>query len=422
MKVKRFVGVFGLLIAAGLPVVDSQNQTDAQGSDRTTAGPVAPREPTTGTGGDSRVSRARSADDYPVTPGDVYQLTLRRGVEPELVEVTVAADYSVNLGAIGSINAEGLTFPELEDRVEDLASEAYPASFPRLRIQQVASFEILATGELSEPGVFSVDGPVRLDQMMRRYFTDYSAVRSIQLIRRSGMERTLDLYAAREEGELSQNPYLQPGDRIQVSRLEELPVVFFEGAVQAQIRDEQLEAGGSIANQLRYEFLPGETLREAARTISPAFLATAELSQAFLVRAGSGERLPVDLNRILYSEDAPREIPLERNDRIVVPFRQYFVTVSGAVANPGQYPYIPDRGYEYYLGLAGGTAPQRHIGENPRITSIEGERKPDDAVIEPEDNIFFASTNPIYHLSPILGVASTVLSTIALYLSVQGSF
>ncbi len=98
----------------------------------------------------------------------------------------------------------------------------------------------------------------------------------------------------------------------------------------------------------------------------------------------------------------------------MIPFRQPQVVVSGAVSNPGSFQFVPNRGYEYYLRLAGGIDGQRRIGRNPRILGADGEKRPDHAMIEPGDTIHFTSNHPWYHVGPVFTVVSTVLSTYAL--------
>ena len=64
--------------------------------------------------------------------------------------------------------------------------------------------------------------------------------------------------------------------------------------------------------------------------------------------------IPIDLEKILFNYDYKFEEVCQKNDELMIPFFQSFVTVSGAVLNPGRYPYIPDRTWEYYVNLAGG--------------------------------------------------------------------
>ncbi|MEX2443979.1 MAG: SLBB domain-containing protein, partial [Alkalispirochaeta sp.] len=371
-------------------------------------------------------------------------------------------------------------------------------------------FEVFISGEVTQAGFEDVRSLDRLSRVVGPYMTDYSSRRDVTVRSATGAEQTYDLFRALRYGERDQNPYLQPGDTVIVSRrdrqvqitgeverpgtyqllpdeqlqtlIEEyaggltsiadptnvsivsvaepseeegddasgfynrdynlttqpagsvelndrdrinvpsreefLPAVFFEGAVRGTLTEDETVAttNATQSDQYRHQFRPGETVADAVRAIRGRFLTTADLSAAFLER--EDQQIPIDIAEMLFSDRIPRTPELQRNDRIVIPFRQYFVTVSGAVNSPGQYPYIPDRGYQYYLGLAGGTNPQRHIGENPRIRDVQGDRRPDSATINPEDDIFFRSNNPIYHLSPILGVASTILSTIAIFMSI----
>jgi protein involved in polysaccharide export with SLBB domain len=60
---------------------------------------------------------------------------------------------------------------------------------------------------------------------------------------------------------------------------------------------------------------------------------------------------------MLYDSSYRSEYYVEANDVLVIPFRQYFVTV----AKPGRYPYMPDRDWEYYIALAGGFDPVRNM-------------------------------------------------------------
>jgi len=50
------------------------------------------------------------------------------------------------------------------------------------------------------------------------------------------------------------------------------------------------------------------------------------------------------------------------------------VTVAGAVAVPGRYPYIPDRDWSYYINLAGGFNPERNSSEKVTITDLNGRK------------------------------------------------
>lgn len=208
-------------------------------------------------------------------------------------------------------------------------------------------------------------------------------------------------------------------DRVSVPNRDDfLPVVFFEGAVGGG-REELGEE--STSDQVRYQFRPGETLSNAVRSIASRFTPVSDLENAYMLRETVIGPISVDLREFLYSRNLENDIILKPLDRIVVPFRQFFVTVSGAVTLPGQYPYIPDRHYEYYLGLAGGTDPNRNIGARPRIHDVSGARRSPSDYIEPEDDIFFPTNNPLAYLSPFATVVGTTVSVVSLVLTLTSN-
>ena len=64
-------------------------------------------------------------------------------------------------------------------------------------------------------------------------------------------------------------------------------------------------------------------------------------------------------------------------DTLIIPFRQYLISVAGAVMDPGRYPYIPDRTWEYYIGLAGGFVNEKNMREVVKIRDINGKNRSD---------------------------------------------
>ena len=66
-----------------------------------------------------------------------------------------------------------------------------------------------------------------------------------------------------------------------------------------------------------------------------------------------GEEIPVD-GTLAFATVEKGSTVLQQGDVVVLPFSKLFVTVNGAVQNPGNYAYVPGESAEYYIGLAGG--------------------------------------------------------------------
>jgi protein involved in polysaccharide export with SLBB domain len=170
---------------------------------------------------------------------------------------------------------------------------------------------------------------------------------------------------------------------------------------------------------MEHPFYEGETLGNAALANAGRFTASSDLANAYVIR--NGRHIAMDLRRYIYYNDFARDIALENGDVIIIPFRQYFVLVSGAVKLPGKYPYVPDRQADYYINLAGGRDDLQNNGRGVSITDMNKKKIKDNAMIEPETIIwvptnrftaYFNQYGPI--ITTILSIVSTALAIFAI--------
>lgn len=281
--------------------------------------------------------------------------------------------------------------------------------------------QVRVSGEVRKPGTYQLLPGENLAELLDNYadgLTVNGDPTDIQITRfqvgddQVSQTQFVNAEQLEEFGLLDQDQVTVP------NRNDFLPVAFFEGAVGGG-KEELGEE--STSDQIRYQFRPGESLSYAVRNLAHRFTPVSDLENAYLVRQNAPGVIAVDLREFLYSRVLENDILLEPLDRIVVPFRQFFVTVSGAVALPGQYPYIPDRTYEYYVGLAGGADPNKNLGGRPRLRDVNGARRALSAYVQPEDNIFMPTNNPLAYLSPVATVVGTAVSVISLVLALTGN-
>ena len=332
---------------------------------------------------------------------------------------------------------------------------------------------VFVTGEVTKSSWVGITGLTRLRDVVTPLLTRYSSIRDVKVKTADGFEKTYDLFKADRYGDLSQDPFLRPGDEIRLSKLtnpatiqgevkrpgvyqllsgeglkelievyaegftekantsritllhyfsdtspvgeklqfdytaspnialrpydvvsvpslqELLPVVWFEGAVGLSSVGSSPETSQRIA----YNFVPGETASQAALNNRKLFSAVSDLAYSYIVHA-DGSQTPVNLAKFIYDYDLTNDVPLKANDTIIVPFRQFFVTVSGAVRIPGRYPYIPKRTWDYYIGLAGGFDTDKNSGQKITIYDVKSQKV---AIagreIQPEDNIVAESNS-----------------------------
>jgi protein involved in polysaccharide export with SLBB domain len=352
-----------------------------------------------------------------------------------------------------------------------------------------------------------VKGPVeatawaltRLSSALGTSPTDYASFRDIRIRAAGGQIRTYDLFKARRLGDLSQDPYLRPGDTIILSRaprqvtlegaverpghyqllpveeLQELvenygsgfttaadrsrlelarlvnsvhasgdklnlspedyaqnypledsdvitvpaitnlrPVLFVEGAIGTSAA-----ASPTAASRQVVAFNQGDDYAALIRRNSGWFTAVSDTRNAYIIR---GDRqIPLNLNPVLYDANYRVELLVESNDTLVIPFRQYFVTVAGAVYAPGRYPYIPDRTWDYYIALAGGFIPEKNASEAVTIRDISGQPLKKTDYISPEAIITAKSNNFLYYFGIYAPIIATTLSLISASLALYNT-
>jgi protein involved in polysaccharide export with SLBB domain len=221
---------------------------------------------------------------------------------------------------------------------------------------------------------------------------------------------------------------LQNGDVIRVpSGIQFLPAVLFQGAVRNRsdttfsINSEEAEPlPVSIQNdegygELLVRFSSGELLSEVVQRISGDFLPEADLENALLIEGrNSSSSLSINIKQLMQSRDSEYDRTLNDGDRIIIPFSQRFVVVSGAVRNTGRFPYIPGRSYQYYLALAGGVNPSQRWGIRPSVFDREGNRKSRREPLQPEDRLHFSTNSPFFFIAPVATVLSVIASIISL--------
>ena len=115
---------------------------------------------------------------------------------------------------------------------------------------------------------------------------------------------------------------------------------------------------------------------------------------------------------MLYDSSYRSTYFVKENDVLIIPFRQYFVTVAGAVAIPGRYPYIPDRSWDYYVALAGGFNVDKNARSSVINQEITGRRLNKSDVITPESIITAKTNSFLYYFNQYAPIITTTLSLI----------
>lgn len=214
-------------------------------------------------------------------------------------------------------------------------------------------------------------------------------------------------------------------DRIVVpEKTDYLPVVFIEGAVQPDIEDLSRNNNSNISHSqlLTVPIKEGDSLYYLLWQRKDKIQSTADLSNAFIHRPSIGEVIPVDLQALLYEYNTKDDIILKPYDRVIIPFRQFLVLVTGAVYDPGQYPYVPNKTYSYYLEMAGGVNPELGTTRGIRVIDRYGKQIPKESYLEPEARVYVPYSFSYYFRKyfPLVVSSATAVLYIVQVLEIYG--
>jgi len=297
---------------------------------------------------------------------------------------------------------------------------------PYLRPGDLVTFNrvsrlVTVQGAVERPGVYQLLEGENIRELIELYghgFTPLADSTRMEIVRRLGhddVSARLFLTVA----DLENNFVLENYDVVSVPAVSDLmPVLFVEGAVGLTVPTGVMRMDYfNVSNRITVQFHVGETYASMARRNRQWFSAISDTENAYVIRRG--EVIPINLNLALFDAAYRGEVEIQNHDTLVIPFRQFFVTVSGAVARPGRFPFIPDRGWEYYIGMAGGFVPGRNARDRIVITDINGRQLRPTDPITPETVIFARSNHPLFVFRQYAPVITTVLSAISTTLTIM---
>jgi polysaccharide biosynthesis/export protein len=261
---------------------------------------------------------AISSEDYPVTPGDVYQLVYQQGNVTMTAALLVEGDYSVNLGLFGKMSTSGMTFDGFKQLVEDRIANAYPRSMPSLTITALGLFRVQVTGETNEARSVTAWGLSHVSDVTKNLLRASTSLRNVQLISRGGKSKTFDLFKAIRNGQASEDPLVKAGDTIVLSRCAR-----------------SIELAGEVYRPGTYEMLPGEQLQALIEVYGDGVTSKADASRIRIQRTSGGRQ------KIQYfdlSGKTTTDTDVEGGDVVTVPLAstsQPTVIFEGGIIPPG---------------------------------------------------------------------------------------
>jgi len=302
------------------------------------------------------------------------------------------------------------------------------AQNPYLRPGDVVTFNrvnriVTVSGAVERPGTYQLMDGENIRELIEFYgggFTPLADLTRIEVVRHLNSEDVSGNRLFLTLDDLENNFVLENYDSVVIPAVSDLrPVLIVEGAVDLDHTNRFFYHQALYAsNRITIQFHTGETYASMVRRNRAWFSSMSDTENARIVRQ-CGEIIPINLNPALFDASYRSEILIQNNDTLIIPFRQSFVTVAGGVANPGRFPFIPDRSWEYYVAMAGGFNPSRNVCGRVIITDVHGRRLDPSDPIGPETVIHARTNSAFFWAREVAPVLSVILSAITIFLLVS---
>ncbi len=149
--------------------------------------------------------------------GDVLNVFIWKNRELSTI-VTVRPDGMITYPLVGEIDVNGLTVDEVEERLSKQLKRQIQDPQVTVILEATHSFRVYVLGEVLQPGVFELKGPITILQAiaMARGLTTFAAKSKIFVVRgeKSGLRIPFNYDKYVQGGDIEQNVILRPGDTV----------------------------------------------------------------------------------------------------------------------------------------------------------------------------------------------------------------
>jgi len=167
--------------------------------------------------------------EYKIGAGDTLEITLWEGTTPKREEITVRQDGKISFGFVEDLDVKGLTSSELDRLLTGYTREYVKNPRFDVTVKNYNSKFIRLNGAIAYHGPGTGPGKYRLTtkstalEIITQYggTTKDADLGDIKVHRKNGQTVSMNLFAAINRGDLSQDIVLDDGDLIFVPTLEE---------------------------------------------------------------------------------------------------------------------------------------------------------------------------------------------------------
>jgi len=263
---------------------------------------------------------------YRIGPSDVLSVTVFAGGEKQYEsDLTVSSGGTINAPFIGETQAVGLSPSELEQKItEPLARDYFVDPNVNVSVKEFRSLHYYISGGVEKPGLYETRTEFTLLELIAKAEGALPERGNVAYIMRESAEQaaagknpeelaasveplTVDLKRLLDQGDMSANIPLQPGDLVYIPLGKSLDVAQSKIYVEGEVKKPGL-----------YDFQPGMTAMSAC-ILAGGFDRFAAPNRAKIVRQTNGETEVININLNDVRDGKKPDPLLQPGDRIHIP-------------------------------------------------------------------------------------------------------
>jgi protein involved in polysaccharide export with SLBB domain len=263
-------------------------------------------------------------DSYILGPGDELVIRIWGKLENTMYQ-RIGDDGNIFLGKLGPAQLNGLSLREARRVITKIFEKDYTNISLSITVGTLRSIPIFVLGNVDRPGAYNVNSLATLIQAL--YIsggpTKEGSLRKIELRRRNGSNKTIDLYDYILNGNNKQDPKLVANDVIYVPTIGDV-----------------VKIDGGIKIPAIFEIKKTDNLHSLITTYSGGLSGNSYFDNITLERTIKGVRQLKTIS-VDGSVKALKSIALENGDSITIPFsnskQANEIQVLGHVKSPGSF-------------------------------------------------------------------------------------
>lgn len=263
---------------------------------------------------------------YLIGPRDILTLTIHAGGEEQQeIDLTVSARGMINVPFLGSVKAEGLTIPQLEDLItEPLTRDYFVNPEVNISIKEYHSLQYYISGAVKEPGLYEMTSEASLMELIAKAGGVIPERGNVAYILRASTEQIaegqeienllshkdpikVDLKRLLDKGDMSFNLILQPGD-----------VVYIPLQKALDLAESKIYVEGEVRRPGVYDYRVGLTALNAI-IMAGGFGKFAAPNRTRIIRKQGDKQEIIKINLNDVKKGKIPDIELKPGDRIHVP-------------------------------------------------------------------------------------------------------